>query len=64
MALVWGRVADPRLDLRVDIGPETAAGWAGVRMAAADSPSCGPSTRLARTKVDTHFYTISERILF
>ena len=52
IALVWGEVKHEKLDIRVDIGPETAGEWAGVRMATVDSETCDRAkVKTARTRM-------------
>ena len=52
IALVWGEVKHEKLDIRVDIGPETAGEWAGVKMVPVDSPTCDTSkVKTARTRL-------------
>lgn len=52
IALVWGELKQERLDIRVDIGTETAREWAGVRMATVDSETCDQSkVKIARTRL-------------
>ena len=52
IALVWGEVKHEKLDIRVDIGPETAGEWAGVRMATVDSETCDQAkVKTARTRM-------------
>lgn len=52
IALVWGELKQERLDIRVDIGTETAGEWAGVRMATVDSETCDQSkVKIARTRL-------------
>jgi len=52
IALVWGEVMHEKLDIRVDIGPETGGEWAGVRMAPVDSQTCDRSqAKESRTRL-------------
>ena len=52
IALVWGELKKDKLDIRVDIGTETAGEWAGVRMATVDSESCDRGkVKTARTRL-------------
>ena len=60
IALVWGEVKHDKLDIRVDIGPETAGEWAGVRMATVDSETCD----LAKVKTARTRLMVLERGLF
>lgn len=52
IALVWGELKKEKLDIRVDIGTETAGEWAGVRMATVDSETCDRGKlKTARTRL-------------
>ena len=42
---------DDLVDIKVGIGDETEEEWAGVKMAAADSDTCGGRVRDARTRL-------------